>query len=446
MRGLSSRALVIVSLVACSCAGSAHAAPYTWQGGDGAWTSANWTNSAGVDQSWASNNAAHFTSGTQTLTLGGNIVVEQGAIRFIPTETSAVTVTGGTISRSSNSPLYFYNNTGGEFLATLTLNDVALRGSELQVFSSATTTRNLTVVFEAMRNGAEGSTIPSILLSSYSSLRIPSTGNLPDSVKSLSMSVSSVFDVFTPITMSGGTISMTNSTINTNGNAISVADVRQSTTNLRGFTLTGSGTLSATTMTLRSGTSYKAGAGTAVIDNVVTDGVSTPALRWEGGTNIVNGTTASMGNWSVFSGATLGGTGTLSFAPTSVLTGSAGSFFAADMTAGGLAIDGSLALIQTGLGVRLNLGGLLPTTGTTTLMSWTSLTSGTFKSIFYNDVEVFPDTPSEALGGGQVTYTPTSIQFVPVPEPATLALAAGAGAAWIGRRHVRRRWRRRNEA
>jgi hypothetical protein len=439
-------AVLIAMLVAASCADSAQAANYTWQGGDGAWTSSNWTTSAGVNQNWASQNTAVFTSGTQTLSLNGNIVLDATSLRFVPTETSSLTINSGTLSQYANAILNFYNNTGSTFPATLTFNDVALRGSSFDIFSSSAT-KNLTVVFNAMRNAAEGSTISRISAGSFTNLRISSTGNLPDSVKSLGLGVSGTLDTFVPITIAGGTLSSDSSTINTNGHNVSVARW-QTTNNLnRTFTLNGSGTLAATTLHMQhtSGTNSKAGAGTVVIDDV-TLATGSVGFSWQGGTNLINGTTGILGNWSLFSGATLGGSGTLTFAPASVLSGSVGSIFAADMTAGGLDIQGTLALAQTGSGVTMRLSGPLPTTGTTTLMSWTTLSTGSFKTITYftgTSLETLtPDLESPALNGGMVSYTavPNSLVFIAVPEPATVCLLAG-GAAILGGREIRRRRR-----
>jgi hypothetical protein len=445
-------ALVIATLVAASCAGSAQAANYTWQGGDGAWTSANWTTSAGTNQNWATVNTAVFNSGTQTLTLNGNIELDNGGgnFRFFPTTDVSVTMNSGSLSTSvlSTGGVTFYNNSSGfNRSVTLTFNDVALRGARFQAFGSATTP--IIVVLNSMRNTAQGATITSFEAGSFNTLRISASGNLPDSVKNLTIGNNGTLDTFVPITLAGGTFGTDTSQINTNGNNLSFAQWNLAQSANRGITLAGSGTLSASMMLMRhtSGTAFKSGTGTVVVDNVELVSGGNGAFSWRGGTNIVNGTTGILGNWSLFSGATLGGSGTLSFAPTSVLTGSAGSFFTADMTAGGLDIQGTLALAQSGSGVTMRLGGPLPTSGTTTLMSWTTLSTGSFKTITYftgtSLVTLEPDVASSALDGGMVSYTavPNSLVFIAVPEPATVCLLAG-GAAILGGREIRRRRRR----
>jgi hypothetical protein len=108
-----------------------------------------------------------------------------------------------------------------------------------------------------------------------------------------------------------------------------------------------------------------------------------------------------------------------------------------------------VALSQGGSGVTMRLSGLLPTTGTTTLMSWTTLSTGSFATITYDTgtglATLTPDLASTALDGGMVSYTavPNSLVFIAVPEPATVCLLAG-GVAILGGRAVRRRYRRRH--
>jgi hypothetical protein len=112
-------------------------------------------------------------------------------------------------------------------------------------------------------------------------------------------------------------------------------------------------------------------------------------------------------------------------------------------------IESLLALRAVDLHIRWikfskagQLSGLLPTSGTTTLMSWSTLSTGSFTRITYNDIEVFPDIATPTLGGGMVSYTavPNSIVFIAVPEPATICLLAG-GAALLGGHVIRRRRR-----
>jgi hypothetical protein len=436
-----------VFCAALALAGVCQGANYTWQGGNGTWQSANWATGSGPNQNWVNVNTAVFTSGTQTLSLGGSgVTLDNGGgnVRFLPATTARVSVTinSGTLATSDPTGIVsFYNNSGGtNALVSLTLNDVALRGGSLQVFAQSG--REVDVTFDAMRNASQGSTIHTISMGSFASLRISATGNLPDSVRFVGVSVSSTLSTFVPITLATGTLSTDSSFIQTNGNPISVARWQTSSNGNRTLTLLGSGTLSAGTMRMQHGTGFigtKTGTGTVVVGDISL-ATGTVGFDWAGGTNLINGTTGILGNWRLGAGATLGGSGTLTFAPASVLTGSAGSFFTADMTAGGLDIvGGTLSLVTSGSGVGLRLTGLLPSS-TTTLMSWTTL-SGSFRRITFDGVELTPDTPSPALNGGKISYTevPNALVFIPVPEPGTVVLLAGGAATLALCRRPRRR-------
>ena len=416
---------------------------YTWGGGNGTWfTDLNWSTSGSTGIVW--NNAApspraFFTAGSGTLTVNGNVALStntgttQAGMNFLGNGTW--TLTSGSI-RGNN----WAFGASGSSTIKLTLDNVALLGpvqASLNAYNSSqvevvlgnlasSTTPLLTVATGAIKLTVGSDTnlgsIREVRPTQNAGGGLSATGNTP---------------------FYSGTVGLAAYTFESNGYTFSAATLANFTGSAtRTLTITGTGGIAAGTLLASNGATHtvwtKAGTGFLSVDRLVTTG--TQDFIVSAGSMFFNGTSGTLGNLNVASGATLGGTGSLGFAAGKVLTGSAGSFFTADMTAGGLDIAGTLNLATTGSGVTLRLSGLLPTSGTTTLMSWTSLQSGSFTRITYNDTEVFPDIATPTLAGGRVSYTavPNAIVFIAVPEPATVCLLAG-GAALVGSHVVRRR-------
>jgi hypothetical protein len=418
----------------------AHAQIQTWGGGSGNWFgNANWSSSAGSGLVWTSTTPrAFFTAGSGTLTLNGSVTLD--------------TSSSGTNSSGSGSGMNFLQSgtwtlssgtvlgrawalgASGSSTIKLTLDNVALNAATEATFSAFNTSQ-----VEIVLGNLANSTTP--LLSTPAgpvSFTVGADTNFgsiktfrPNQVTGAGFSATGNNPFFS------GTLAASAFTFTSNGHTFSAATVANVTNSpVRTLTITGTGGIAAGTFLASSASGThtvwtKAGTGFLSMDSLVTTG--TQDFIVSAGSMLFNGTSTDLGNVNVASGAILGGTGSLSFAAGKVVTGSAGSIFTADMTAGGLDIAGTLALAQTGSGVTLRLSGLLPTSGTTTLMSWTTLSTGSFTRITYNDTEVFPDIATPTLGGGKVSYNTVenAIVFIAVPEPAAVCLLAG-GAALLG--------------
>jgi hypothetical protein len=422
---------------------------YTWNGGSGNWISnPNWSGTSGSSITWnnsAPSPRAFFTAGSGTLTINDNTNV-------------ALSTNTGTTGAGMN-----FMESG-----TWTLASGSIRGNNWAFGASGSSTIKLTLdnvallgPVQASLNAYNSSQVEVVLgnlASSTTPLLTAPTGAIKFTVGS-DTNLGSIRE-FRPTQNAGGGLSATGNTpfysgtvglagytFDSNGYTFSAATLANySGSGTRMLTITGTGGIAAGTLLASNGVTHtvwtKAGTGFLSVDTLVTSG--TQDFIVSAGSMLFNGTSTNLGNVNVASGAILGGTGSLSFAAGKVVTGSAGSIFTADMTAGGLDIAGTLSLAQSGSGVTLRLSGLLPTSGTTTLMSWTTLSTGSFTRITYNDTEVFPDIATPTLGGGMVSYNTVenAIVFIAVPEPAAVCLLAG-GAALLGGREIRRRRRRR---
>jgi len=421
---------------------------YTWNGGSSNWFSnANWSGTSGPSITW--NNAApspraFFTAGSGTLNLNGSV-----ALSTAGTGTAGMNfLQSGTWTLSSGS---IRGNTwafgaSGSSTIQLTLDDVVLVATT-QASMIALNSSQVEVVL----GNLAGSTTP-LLAAPVGAVRFTvgadtNFGSIrqfrPTQANGGGFSATGNTPFFS------GTLGIAQYTFESNGYTFSAATLANFSGSLtRTLTINGTGGIASGTFLASNGATHtawtKAGTGFLSVDSLVTSG--TQDFIVSAGSMLFNGTSTNLGNVNVRSGAILGGTGSLGFAAGKVLTGSAGSIFTADMTAGGLDIAGTLALAQGGSGVTLRLSGLLPTTGTTTLMSWTTLSTGSFATITYDTgtglATLTPGLASPVLDGGMVSYTavPNAIVFIPVPEPTTVGLLAG-GAALLGGREIRRRRR-----
>jgi hypothetical protein len=423
---------------------------YTWGGGSGNWFSnPNWSSSGSSGIVWnngAPSPRAFFTAGSGTLTVNGSVALSTSG-----TATAGMNfLQSGTWTLSSGSirgDTWAFGASGSSTIK-LTLDNVALVGIT-QASMNALNSSQVEVVL----GNLAGSTTP-LLQSPAGAVRFTVGADTNfGSIRQFrpTQANGGGFSATGNTSFSSGTLGIAQYTFDSNGYTFSAATLSNfSGSGTRMLTITGTGGIAAGTFLASNGATHtvwtKAGTGFLSVDTLVTSGTQNFSVA--AGSMLLNGSSTNLGNLNLASGATLGGTGSLGFAAGSVLTGSAGSFFTADMTAGGLDVLGTLALSQAGSGVTLRLSGLLPTTGTTTLMSWTTLSTGNFSAITYDTgtglATLTPDLASPALGGGKVSYTavPNSIVFIPVPEPATVGLLAG-GAALLGGRAVRRRRRRR---
>ena len=189
------------------------------------------------------------------------------------------------------------------------------------------------------------------------------------------------------------------------------------------------------------------------------------------GTLLVNGNqSGALGAVSVAAGAILGGTGTLGAASAAItgtvapglsdalgtlsVAGSAMNFSSGGSLLAQLnsnpAVFTSDLLSLTGAG-SLTLGGssildlvgpaAFTTSGTYTLATFASGSlTGQFTTVRYNGTTFAnPTNPNAVNSGGTLVYNGDSIQFVVVPEPATLVLAGlGVGLAGLMLKHRRR--------
>lgn len=442
MIGRSLKIVAVATLLAASLSGTASAqALQTWLGGSGNWFgNPNWMSSSGSGINWVNTSGAGATfagtpgtinlSGSAPTTFNGTSGSAANAMRFLSAGTW--TLQSGTIAGR-----YWSFGTTSAINVTLELDGIALTNA-----NDATFTGYGGSTGEVVLKSLAGSTTPLLQGNAGSLFSVGTTTNF-GSINLFNPTVG--FKATGNVTFSG-TLRPNTYTFESNGYTFSSAAVANggNSTN-RTLTITGTGGITTGTFfaSAQPATTHsvwtKAGTGFLKVDTLVTSG--TQDFNVSAGSMLFNGTSSSLGNLNLTSG-TLGGAGAIGFASGKLLTASAGSFFTANMTNGGLDILGSLSLSQTGAGVELLLSGLLPTSGTTTLMSWTTLTSGSFSKIRYNGTEVTPGVASGTLDGGQVAYTPTSIQFIaaiPVPEPATMALLASGGAAILGHRLRRRR-------
>jgi autotransporter-associated beta strand protein len=212
----------------------------------------------------------------------------------------------------------------------------------------------------------------------------------------------------------------------------------------------------------------KAGTGKWILSGSNTyDGLTTVSA----GTLLVNGNqSGAIGAVSVAAGAILGGTGTLGAASAAItgtvapglsdalgtlsVAGSAMNFSSGGSLLAQLnsnpAVFTSDLLSLTGAG-SLTLGGSsildlvgpasFTTSGTYTLATFASGSlTGQFTTVRYNGATFAnPTNPNAVNSGGTLVYNGDSIQFVVVPEPATLVLAGlGVGLAGLMLKHRRR--------
>jgi hypothetical protein len=424
----------------------------TWGGGSGSWFAnpGNWSSSAGSGLVWSNTGAprAFFTAGSGTLTLNGSVALSvnsgtQAGMNFLESGT-------WTLSSGSVAGRFWVFGASGSSTIQLTLdNNINLRGSTEASLSGS----NSSQVEVVLRNlGA--STTP-LLQASAGAVRFTVGADTNfGSIREFrpTQNAGGGFSATGSNPFFSGTLGISQYTFESNGHTFSVGTLANHTGSAgRILTIAGTGGIASGTFLASAGATHtawtKAGSGFLSVDRLVTSG--TQDFIVSAGSMFLNGSSTDLGNLNLASGATLGGTGSLAFAPGKVLTGSAGSIFTADMTAGGLDIAGTVALSQGGSGVTMRLSGLLPTTGTTTLMSWTTLSTGSFATITYDTgtglATLTPDLASTALDGGMVSYTavPNSLVFIAVPEPATVCLLAG-GVAILSGRAVRRRYRRRH--
>jgi hypothetical protein len=417
---------------------------FTWNGGSGNWFSnTNWSGTSGPSIVWdnpAPSPRAFFTAGSGTLTVNGNVALSESGtaaagMNFL--QSGTWTLSSGSIRGDT-----WAFGTSGSSTIRLTLDNVALLG-KTQASMNALNSSQVEVVLGNLAS----STTP-LLNAPLGAVRFTVGADTNfGSIRTFrpTQAAGGGFSATGNTVFSSGTLGIAQYTFDSNGYTFSAATLSNfSGSGTRDLTITGTGGIAAGTLLASNGAVHtvwtKAGSGFLSVDSLVTSG--TQNFIVSAGSMLFNGSSTNLGNVNVRSGAIIGGTGSLGFAADRVLTGSAGSIFTADMTAGGLDIQGTLALTGTGSGVTLRLSGLLPTTGTTTLMSWSTLSTGSFTRITYNDIEVFPDIATPTLGGGMVSYTavPNSIVFIPVPEPATICLLAG-GAALLGGHVIRRRHR-----
>lgn len=177
----------------------------------------------------------------------------------------------------------------------------------------------------------------------------------------------------------------------------------------------------------------------------------------------VNGTTTGQGNFTVATGATLDGTGTIGLASGKTLTVNSGGKLAPGNSIGTLTVTGGNVIINGQLNIELNssstdllqitsgaldlssgtdilditkLSGSL--TGTYVLATATGGVIGTFDTVKYNGSTVInPTAPPNAFGGAyHIAYTSNSVLLL-VPEPASLALALAGGVLLIRRQGQR---------
>jgi autotransporter-associated beta strand protein len=212
----------------------------------------------------------------------------------------------------------------------------------------------------------------------------------------------------------------------------------------------------------------KSGTGKWILSGSNTyDGLTTVSA----GTLLVNGNqSGALGAVSVAAGAILGGTGTLggasaaitgtvapglsdalgtlSFAGSAMNFSSGGSLLAqlnsnpAVFTSDLLSLTGAGSLTLGGSSI-LDLVGpaAFTTSGTYTLATFASGSlTGQFTTVRYNGTTFAnPTNPNAVNSGGTLVYNGDSIQFVVVPEPATLVLAGlGVGLAGLMLKHRRR--------
>lgn len=414
----------------------------TWLGGSGNWFgNPNWGSPAGSPANWQTgqtNVRAAFSGAAGTINLGGSTPATlstasgtlNAAMRFL---------TGGNWKLTTGTLNARYWAMGAVSQATISLE---LDGIALTNPTDTTFTPYNASAVEVVLGNLANSTTPSLAATASSGTATFTMGAATNFGSIREFNPTMGFATTANVTFSG-TLRPGQYTFNSNGYRFTVGTVANGgNSTARVLTITGTGGITTGTFfaSAQPATTHtvwtKAGAGYLQLSTLVASG--TQDFSVSAGSMIMDGTSSNLGNLTLASGATLGGTGAIGFAAGKVLTGSAGSFFTADTTSGGLDITGSLSLAQGGSGVELLLSGLLPNTGTTTLMSWTSLTSGSFAKIRYNGVEVTPGVPTPTLNNGQVAYTSTSIQFIAVPEPATVALLVG-GAVVLGGREWRRR-------
>jgi hypothetical protein len=454
---LLARAGLSAALAVVCVASTAQAQTFIWQGGDGNWfDNANWNDPA---EPWTSgtNRQAILQGTAGTIDLGGqepttflvgsnNATTPNGGIQINSSGTWALT--SGTIN--NRNWVFGQGLTGVN--ATLRLDDIVLTNTASFSFLRAAGNTG-TVVLENLAN----SQVPELVFWGGMTLHTNASTNL-GSIGGLDFKDGTTFIADAPLTLPG-LVKSANVTYDVNDRVRFGSMAYQGGSITRTITVAGSGTLSIGTWNVvgtaasGSATWTKSGTGTLEVDtlNNTSSGGTINRFNVNQGRMLFNGTSTNLGTVSVSSGATVGGIGSIGFSGTNSLSVAAGGFMTADMTAGGLDILGTLALAQTGTGVTLRLDGLLPTTGTTTLLSWTSLLdSGTFRTITYDTgtglATLTPDLADPVLNGGRVSYTavPNSIVFIAVPEPATICLLAG-GAALLGGREIRRRRRRRSD-
>jgi hypothetical protein len=443
--------VVAAILLTAALPGIAHAQfSQTWLGGSGNWFgNANWASPAGSPVNWvtgSSNVRAIFSGAAGTINLTGSTPAAFSTASG--SAASAMQFESGGNWKLSSGTLAARNWAMGSLTqSTITLE---LDGIALTNTGDATFTPFNSSTAEIVLGNLAGSTVPLLQGATTGGTVTFSVGSATNFG---SIGIFGPYQGFkaTGDAVFSGTLRPGNAQVfDSNGYTVSTGVMQPSgNTALRTLTINGTGALATGTFyaSSLSGTAVvwtKQGTGRLEIDTLVTSG--TQNFNVSAGTLLLQESSTDLGNINLASGATLGGTGSLAFAATKVLTGSAGSFFTADMTAGGLDILGTLALAQSGSGVTLRLSGLLPTSGTTTLMNWTTLSTGSFATITYDTgtslVTLTPDSPSTALAGGQVSYTavPNSLVFIAVPEPASVCLLAG-GAAILGGRELRRRRR-----
>jgi len=459
---LLARAGLSAALAVACVASTAQAQAITtfiWQGGSGNWfDNANWNDPA-VTWTSGSTRKAILQGTPGTINLGGQqpttfaagsaaVNTADGGIQI--NSSGSWTLKSGTI-RNDN---YVFGQGLTGISGTLTLDDIVLSGTRSISFLRGPTANGNTgtIVFENLA-GSEASR-----LNFYAGLtmRVNAKTNM-GGIGSLNLA-GATLTADAPFTFNG-LVDINDPILNVNSHTVHLGTMQYGSGSVqRTLFVNGSGTLSVGTFnTAASGTTTWRKFGTTstlavgTLNATTNDGLINNNFTVSEGRMLFNGTSTNLGTVAVSSGATVGGVGSIGFSGTSVLSVAAGGFMTADMTAGGLDIAGTLALTQTGAGVVLRLGGLLPTTGTTTLLSWTSLLdSGTFRTITYDTgtglATLTPDLADPVLDGGMVSYTavPNSIVFIAVPEPATICLLAG-GAALLGGREIRHRRRRRSD-